>query len=106
MHFDVPAVNNAVSVSYRAALANSGLASVSVLPDGTGDGGTIGATEKAALAAGTVYEHVATLILDGQGTTNASRITLLKERYAALETAVVARLRARLKFFGFNQARA
>ena len=105
MHFGVPDVANAVSVNYRTALVNSGLASVSVLPDGDGTAGTISATEKADLAAGIVYEHVANLDLDGTGTTNASRVALLKERYAAIETKVVADLKSKLKFFGHNQAK-
>lgn len=105
MHFDVPSVSNDIGISYQTALVTSGLASVSILPDGDGSGGTIGATEKSALATGTVYEHVVNLNLDGTGTTTASRIANLKNRYAALETETINRLKRQLKLFGHNQAK-
>lgn len=106
MHFDVPDVNNAVAVNYRTALLNSGLASTSVLPDGDGTGGSISAAEKTDLANGVKYEHVASLTLDGSGTTTNSRIAVLRSAYARLETEIVAKLKSRLKFFGHNETKA
>lgn len=103
-HFDVPDANNALGVNYRDALVNSGLLSVSVLPDGDGTEGTIDATEKAALANGSKFERVVSAPIDGPGTTNASRVTMLQDRYPVLETQAVDDLKARLKFFGHNQA--
>ncbi len=103
MHFDVPDINNDIGISYRTALVTSGLARLSILPDGDGSGGTIDADEKAALAAGTVYEHVVAANLDGTGTTNASRIASLKALYSAAETETVNNLKRRLKLFGHNQ---
>ncbi len=105
MHFAVQNVNNAVGVNYRTALINSGLASVSVLPDGDGNDGTISATEKTALDDGSIYEHVESLVIDGPGTDTASRVAMLKAEYASIETRVIDSLKHRLKFFGHNQAK-
>lgn len=109
MHFDIPDIDNDVSVNYRTALANSGIVdsvSPSVLPDGDGTVGSISAAEKTDLTDGVKYEHVVSINLDGTGTTNASRIANLKSVYASTETQVINSLKRRLKLFGHNQARA
>jgi hypothetical protein len=111
-HFDVPDVNNAAGVNVRTALLRSGLIaqhgeppSVSVLPDGDGTGGTIETAEKDKIAAGEVYEHVERLTLNGVGMTNPLRTTLLRERYAALDSENLSVLQDRLNFFGVTLAR-
>ncbi len=109
MHFDIPDIDNDVSVNYRTALANSGIVdsvSPSVLPDGDGTVGSISAAEKTVLTDGVKYEHVVSINLDGTGTTNASRIANLKSVYASTETQVINSLKRRLKLFGHHQARA
>lgn len=105
MHFDVPDKTNTVSVSYRTALVNSGLASVSVLQDGDGTDGTINAAETADLAAGIKFEHVVSIFLDGPGQGASSRLALLRAKYAELESLVIVRLKDRLEFFGFTTTR-
>ena len=108
MHFDVPDVNNTVGVNYRTAIKRSGLVndvSPSVLPDGDGNNGSISAAEKSDLIDGVKYEHVASLTLDGSGTTTSSRVAVLRAAYSRIETEVVDRLKARLKFFGHKQTK-
>ena len=106
MHFDVPDVNNAVGTSFRTVLVNSDLATVSVLPiSADGFGGTITQDESDLLASGVVFEHVAQIRLAGVGVTDAGRILILQERYAAIKAEIIARVQNQLNFFGFNQAR-
>ncbi len=109
LHFAVPDVNNAMGVNYRTALANSRLvdaASPSVLPDGDGNDGSISTAEKTQLINGQVYEHVASLSLDGAGVSTGSRVVALRAAYAAKETEIINTLKRRLKFFGHNETKA
>lgn len=105
MHFDIPNVNNSVGLNVRTALIRSGLISESVLDEGDGLGGTISTDEALDLANGAILEKVIWLPLDGVGTTNSSRVDLLRERYTAIAATINADLISRLRFFGFNQAR-
>ena len=105
MHFDVPDANNAVNVNYRTALVRSGNASVSVLVDGDGTGGTIDAVEKAALAAGAVFEHVETMPIESGGTSVALIRQQLRDRYIRESARVLGELQKRLRYFGRNEAR-
>jgi len=108
MHFDTPDIDNAVAVNYRTAIKNSGLVdstSPSVLPDGDGTGGSISAAEKTDLVNGVKFEHVANLTLDGSGTTDSTRVAVLRAAYARLESDTVEKVKERLKFFGHNETK-
>ena len=106
MHFDVLDVANAAGVSYRTAIVRSGRASVSVLADGDGNGGTISAAEKTQLAAGERIEHVETIPIETGGTTMALVRATLRERYGRESARVLAELQKSLRYFGRNEARA
>lgn len=106
MHFDFPDTLNAAGVSYRTALVRAAMASVSVLPDGDGTGGTIDAVEKASLAAGAIIEHIEAFEVETAGVTVALIRAALRSRYARESTRVVAELQKRLRYYGRNEARA
>lgn len=103
MHFAVPSTNNSVGVNWRDTLVRSGLASVSVLPDGDGFGGTIDAAEKTQLANGEVVEHVETVLAESGGITNADLQAILRSRYARASDRVLKRLQTKLKYYGHNE---
>ena len=106
MHFDVPNVNNNVDVNYRAALVASGLGGSTQLPEGDGSNGTIDATEKAAIAAGSIVERSVPFVVESGGTTTAELRGTLRELYAAKEASVIAELQRQLRYFGHTEARA
>ena len=109
--FDIPDSLNDVGVNYRTALKDSGLASVSVLPDGDGSAYTISAAEKTALANGETYEQVETLMLDkvkGANPTerNVKRLAIIRAHYTDFENQVLTKIQNKLRFFGFSTTRA
>lgn len=56
MHIAIPVANNGAGMSWRAIIAR--VAGTTVLPDGDGTNGTIGAVEKAQIVSGAIYEYV------------------------------------------------
>lgn len=100
-HVPVPgAGNNRAGVPWRTALVNSGLGGKTVLPDGDGTGGTVGAAEKAQILAGAVYE-VAEQVSTHPGETALQLRDRIDARHAALVAAVQADLQGRLTYYGF-----
>lgn len=106
MHFTVPGGTNAAGISWTDALVNSGQGGTTSLPDGDGTGGTIDATEKAAVLAGTVAEHSASFLIESGGSSGANVQAALREFYATQKTAVQAALQRRLKYFGATESEA
>lgn len=104
MHFTTPGGNNSVAVPWATALVNSGVAQPSNLPDGDGTQGTIDATEKAAVLAGTVVEHRVTLLLETGGTTNAELRATLRAYYTSQKASVQAELQKQLRYFGHTES--
>ena len=106
MHFDVPNTNNAVGINYRTALVNSGIGlntetgRRTVLPTGDDLGGTISAAEEAFLDDGSRFEHVASLRLESNGTSNAELQSIIRDFYASTNVSVQASVGSRLRYFG------
>lgn len=102
MHFPVPGGNNIAGVSWSEAVKNSGLGGSTGLPDGDGTDGTIGATEKTAVLAGTVLEHVGDFRVESGGSVQAT----LREFYANEKVDMAAQLQRRLRYFGATESEA
>ncbi len=101
MHFTVPSGNNPEGVPWSTALLRSGRGGTTVLEDGDGTQGTIDtATEKLAIEAGTVFEKVVNVELDGSGQTTSGRLTVLQDRHAFTLGALTAELQSSLRYFG------
>lgn len=101
MHFPVPDVNNEVGVNYRVALVNSGLGGTTSMVEGTG-AGYITSVEKAQIAAGAIYEHVASLLVETGGA-GAAQQAMLDAQYNRLHTEVVSVMQNKLKYYGYTQ---
>ena len=100
-HFDIPGSgNNRAGVQWRAALIASGIGGSTILADGDGSGGTISAAEKAAVQSGAVLEMVEQFDTH-PGETALQLRARLDARHAALATATLAKLQARLTYFGY-----
>lgn len=104
-HLDVPDAMNDAGVNYRRALVNSGLISLSVMPEGDGSKGTIEVFDRLALAEGALWEHVESIRGDTHGQTAQSQRTALKLAYARAELDVLKRLKRKLKYFGHAETR-
>jgi len=104
MHFGVPAGNNSVGTSWVAAVLST--APTTILPDGDGTDGTIETTEKSAIEAGTIFEHVTRVHADGSGQTTGGRQAVLRNAYAVAEAAVTADIQSRFKFYGHTESEA
>lgn len=102
-HIAVPGTgSNRANVQWRTALINSGLGGKTTLPDGDGTGGTIGAAEKADIAAGAVYE-VVEQVPTNPGETALQLRDKLDARYTALAASVQAKLQGQLTYFGYTR---
>ena len=104
MHFAVPAGNNSVGMLWKDALIKSGMGGTTALPDGDGTGGTIGTTEKAAVEAGTVYEHSGSFLVESGGTSNAELRASLRSFYARERAKIIDDLQSKLKYFGYIES--
>lgn len=104
-HVTVPNENNQVSLNLRTALVRSGGVSVSALPDGDGNDGTISAAEKTQLANGEKVERTIPFALgdDWDGLTGPQKLARLDAFHAQVVIEVEAELRARLRYFGFTR---
>ena len=102
LHFTVPAGNNTAGIAWVTALLNSSLSKTTVLPDGTGSGGSISAAEKATLANGTVYEIVDSVDLP-PGMNTAQANAFLDAVHASRQTEVFALLQRQLAYFGYTR---
>lgn len=101
-HFTVPAGNNTAGISWVTALLNSSIPKTTVLPDGSGTGGSISAAEKATIGAATVFEVVTSLpIPAGLNTTQAN--AFLDLQHAAQQTEEYERLQRRLAYAGYTR---
>ena len=106
MHFAVPGGTNAAGVLWSDVLTNSGIGGSTILPDGDGTGGTIDATEKVAIVAGTVLEHVGRFLVESGGTSAAGIRGSLREFYGKEKAAVIAQLQRQLRYFGATESEA
>ncbi len=100
MHFAVPDENNPAGVPWSVALINSGQGGRTVLLEADGTAGRITAVEKAAIEAGTVFERVVILDLEGVGQTAAGRLAVLQNHHAITLAALTAELLSSLRHFG------
>lgn len=96
MHFAIPATNNLASVPYRTILGR--VYSTTQLPDGDGSQGTIGAAEKAQIAAGEVVEVVATLKLG-----DSPSLAQLDAFHTAQRSAFLAEVQAKYGRYGMTR---
>lgn len=101
-HITVPAGTNDVGTTWAAVLVNSGIGGSTVLPDGTGSGGTISAAEKTSIAAGSIYE-VEESVPVPPGMTTAQANAFLDSLHAAKTTEVQAAIQSRTRIFGFTR---
>jgi hypothetical protein len=97
-HIPIPAGNNSAGLAWSAVLIKSGVGGTTVIPDGTGTDGGISSTEKAALAAGTLFEVVDQV--DIGGLSGAPLAAFIDARFAARTTEAQARLSAQLQWYG------
>lgn len=100
-HVATPAGNNSPNLAYSAILVLSGLGGKTVLPDGNGLGtdGGISVTEKASIAAGTLYEVVDTVTPPGN-LSGAALLAWLDEHFAARQAEIQAQLTTRFAQWG------
>ena len=105
LRFDVPDINNAVGINYRAALKNSGRDLTSVLKSGDGTNGTISSADQTLLTDGVVFEHVIDLDLEGPGSTTASQRAILRSAWATEEALTIETLKGRLKYFAHEETK-
>jgi len=103
MHFAVPNVDNEGGVNYRTALVNSGLGGSTAMPKGDGPG-QISTVESEQITVGELYEYSVMLPVDGTGQSTDGRRAMLRVQYATLKAAMIAVLRAQLKFFGHTES--
>ena len=103
-HFAVPNQDNAVGVSYRTALVNSGQGGTTSMVEGAG-AGQITTVEKAQIEAGEVVEHVESLRIEwGPDATAADVRTFIRHFYARRSVAVLKHLQDSLKYFGHTES--
>jgi hypothetical protein len=100
-HVPIPVETNQAGLGLRDALARSPLRSNTVMAEGTGQG-LITAAEKAQLAAGELFEFVQRFDVNPNLTATQTR-DLIDARYTQLATAIPARLRKALAYFGFDR---
>ena len=103
MHFPVPDVNNDVAVNYRTALVNSGIGGTTVMAEGV-DPGQIGTTEKTAIEAGEVFEHVGTFRVESGGTSNVQLRDSIREFYTRAKVDVIDDMKSRLRYYGHTES--
>jgi hypothetical protein len=99
-HISIPSANNRAGINYRSALINSGLGGSTVLPDGSGTGGTISAAEKTQIQSGAVYEHVEE-VNTNPGESAADYKTRLDALHAQRVNQIQDYLSKRLTYFGY-----
>ena len=99
LHFPVPPGNNASGVPWSTALLNSGRGGT-ILQDGDGTAGTVSASEKAALVAGTRYEAVEDAKLLSSGTSVAQLNAYLDVYWTKRRAEVLSELQKTLNHFG------
>jgi hypothetical protein len=100
-HIAIPSANNRAGINYQVAMINSGIGGKTALPDGDGNGGTISATEKAAIQAGSLFEYAEDFATN-PGELAAALQARIDARYTALIGIVQADLSKRLTYFGYT----
>jgi hypothetical protein len=97
-HIAIPTGTNSAGLTWQAVLIKSGLGGTTVIPDGTGTDGGISSAEKAAIAAGSLFEVVDQVNI---GNLSGGAIaTFIYARFAARTTEAQARLAAQLAWYG------
>lgn len=101
IHFNIPAGNNTVGVSWKAAALGAGWTGKTILATGNGPG-QITSADAALVASGDMVEIVTTFQAeDGSGTViSSAKITALA---AAAQTEWQNRASAALKYWGYSQ---
>lgn len=101
-HIPVNAGNNGAGIAYATAVTRSNYGGTTILPLGDGTGGTIDATEKASITAGTLVERRVTLdITQGGSLTTAGQIgTYLDQQFSAITTEIQAEIVTKLQHYG------
>lgn len=95
-HIPIPAVNNAVGVSWQDALVLS-LGGVDAITSTLTD---ITPAEESAMKAGSIYENVATVRFSSLDLTNAERLAEVETAYTAASSDVLAEKQITLNFYG------
>ena len=101
MHFPVPATANAVGVSWRTALVNSGLGGTSVLAEGLG-AGQITSAELAQVRSGELLEAQHMMLL-GSVTPGQAALDYLDAEWERVRQARLAVLSDELDYFGLTR---
>ena len=103
-HFAVPNQDNAVGVSYRTALVNSGQGGTTSMVEGAG-AGQITTVEKAQIEAGEVLEQVELLSVESGGTAPAQLRAAIQKLYASVEDRVIDQMKKQLRYFGHTESK-
>lgn len=107
MHFPVPAGLNPVGTAWSAALVeDAGFNEDGTPAIPTTELRSISVAEKAEIEAGTVFEYVTNVHVEGSGQTNAGRRAVLRASYAAAKASLTTSLQDRLKFYGHEESEA
>lgn len=101
-HIDVPIGNNDAGTAWSTVLVNSGIGGTTILPDGTGTGGTISAAEKTSIQGGTVFESVDRVPIP-RGLNAAQANAFLDALHVAKTAEVQAQIQAQTGIFGFTR---
>lgn len=100
-HFAAPVGNNQAGVAYSAAYKEwreeNGVTLASRVPDLTNDD----PTEAAAIAAGTVLEHMESVQFNANATNN-QKLAAIQARWTALNASLPAEVAENLKFWGYD----
>lgn len=102
LHIPIAAGNNAVGMSFRAALVASGIGGTTQLATGLG-GHQISATELAQIQAGEVYE-TSFSFQDEPGYSTAQRNAALDQQIAGIAAETQTRLAQQLRYFSHTRA--
>lgn len=104
LHILVPSSLNAVGVSWRDALVNSGLGGTTQMPEGDGPG-QIATSEKTRIESGELVERRITYRVEGNGDSANSVQANLRTQCARESALALAALQEQLKYFGHVESR-
>jgi hypothetical protein len=104
-HVAIPVGNNSAGLSWQTARLRSGASTATVLPDGDGTLGTISASEKSDLVAGTIFEVTSQFDVgaDWESLTGPQKAARVDAEYTRLVGVTQAALQQRLRYFGFTR---
>jgi hypothetical protein len=100
-HIPIPATNNRVGLSFRTALVKSGFGGKTKMTEGVLPG-EITTTERAAIAAGSLYEHIEQFDTHPDETATQLQVRI-DARYNQLATQLLDRIKNILQYWGHDR---